>query len=217
MATTRLGSPGCGRGRDGTTGCDGPDRVEGARRETTGVSQPGFQEPCCQADAMASPQVPGTAAEVTPLRRGAGGRPSHHYAKAFKVRLDGVTATAVLAMSTELDQPYQPVLEALVDIGLGHCSELPSPVEPASLDGMPSLRAAAAPAHRPSADSSRPFKLRLKKEPTTAVLDGAGTGGYQPYLAALIELGLRYRDELPASLQAATLFTTQEVLLDKTG
>ena len=166
---------------------------------------------------MASSQVPGTAVEVTPLRRGAGGRPSHHYAKAFKVRLDGVTATAVLAMSTELDQPYQPVLEALVDIGLGHRSELPSPVEPASLDGMPSLRAGAAPAHRPSADSSRPFKLRLKKEPTTAVLDGAGTGGYQPYLSALIELGLRYRDELPASLQDATLFTTQEVLLDKTG
>lgn len=166
---------------------------------------------------MASTQVPGTTAEVTPLRRGAGGRPSHHYAKAFKVRLDGHTAAAVLAMSTELDQPYQPVLEALVDIGLDHRGELRAPVEPAVLDGMPSPERGAQPARRPSADSSRPFKLRLKREPTNAVLDGAATGGYQPYLAALIKLGLRYRSELPDSLQVATLFTTPEVLLDKTG
>lgn len=166
---------------------------------------------------MASTQVPGTAAEVTPLRRAAGGRPSHHYAKAFKVRLDGATAAAVLAMSTELDQPYQPVLEALVDVGLSHRSELPAPDEPDTLDGMPLAAPNGAAAHRPSSDSSRPFKLRLKEEPTSAVLDGAGRGRYQPYLAALIELGLRYRDELPEPLQVATLFDAREVLLDKTG
>lgn len=58
---------------------------------------------------------------------------------------------------------------------------------------------------RPRLGYEKDYKVRLHPQPSAAVEDGREAAGpnvtYQDYLEALIAIGLRHLDELPAHLQ----------------